>query len=168
MASTYTPIATTTLSSAANSYTFSSIPSTYTDLVLITNTTAAANANLYFRVNGDSGTNYSFTILNGDGTNGNSARSSNNTQGTATWTGATMNNAWTGGIIHFMNYSNTTTNKTFMSRYGGYSSTGGSFETTEVVNLWRSTAAINSITIQSLSPNYSIGSTFTLYGIKAA
>ena len=35
MASTYTPIATTTFASTATSYTFSSIPTTYTDLVLV-------------------------------------------------------------------------------------------------------------------------------------
>ena len=165
--STYTPIATTTLGSATSSYTFSSIPSTYTDLVLVTNLSSASNANIYFRLNGDTGTNYSFTFLSGDGSTANSSRTSNAAQGTATWTGASMNSSWTTCVANFMNYSNTTTYKTFLTRYAAIN-TVNQGEASAVVNLWRSTAAINSITVLSLSPNYSIGSTLTLYGIASA
>lgn len=165
---TYAPIATTTLSSAVSTYTFSSIPSTYTDLVLVTNLSSSTNANIYFRVNGDTTTNYSFNFLVGDSTTPTGYRGTNNSVGTATWTGSNMNNTWTTCVANFMNYSNTTTYKTFITRYGGISASQGSSETTAVVNLWRSTAAINSITVLTLSPNYAIGSTLTLYGIEAA
>ena len=58
--STYTPIATQTLGSAAASVTFSSIPQGYTDLVLVDNVKSASGAGdseLDVRFNGDSGSN---------------------------------------------------------------------------------------------------------------
>ena len=72
--STYTPIATTTLGSAATSYTFTSIPSTYTDLVLVGNLSSSSNTNISIRIYSDSGTNYSNTYLTGvNGTGASSA-----------------------------------------------------------------------------------------------
>ena len=66
-------------------------------------------------------------------------------------------------IVQFMNYSNTTTNKTVLSRANN-AATG----TDAIVNLWRSTAAITSIYVYVPSGNFATGSTFTLYGILAA
>lgn len=166
MPSTYQAIATTTLTSAASSYSFSSIPSTYTDLIVVVNskmTSAADNLNCQVG-NGtiDTGTNYSYTYLSGDGT---SAVSGNNSNLTSTLSGR-LGNVNSTNIIHFMNYSNTTTYKTIISR-GNDASTNG-----QVVNyacLWRSTAAINIIKIlEATGDTYAAGSTFTLYGIKAA
>jgi hypothetical protein len=157
MAKTYEPIATTTLGSAAASYTFSSIPATYTDLVLIIQaTTITANYNL--RLNGDTGSNYSDTSLWGNGSSAASYRSSNNTVIGLTYTssGAPISR------IQIQNYSNTTTYKTVLTRQDdSVNAAGGN------VGLWRNTAAINSITIVSTG-NLPTGSTFTLYGIKAA
>jgi hypothetical protein len=73
-------------------------------------------------------------------------------------------------ITDFQNYSNTTTNKTWIGRMGSGN------QTSAIVNLWRSTSAINTIAIAesgdggSGSFNYGnmlSGTTFTLYGIKA-
>jgi hypothetical protein len=164
--STYTPIATTTLGSAQSSYTFTSIPSTYTDLVLVANIKASTAANAYIRVgNGsiDSGTNYGYTNLSGDGSTATSARSSNNSLIAATTTGGSLDNRIGTVLISFQNYSNSSTFKTALVRF---SSAG--VETVATVGTWRSTSAINQIQILSLSPNYDIGSTFTLYGIAAA
>ena len=63
MAATYTPIATTTLGSAQSSYTFSSISSAYTDLILIYNgTVTATGKDVRFYYNGDNSSGlYSFT-----------------------------------------------------------------------------------------------------------
>lgn len=160
--STYTPIATTTLGSAAASYTFSSIPSTYTDLILVTS--GLNSAALYVQVgNGsvDSGSNYSYTYLLGDGSTTASGRSSNNTKGFIVLTTGTSKiyNA----ITHFMNYSNTTTNKTFLTRYSDSENYAAA-----IVDLWRSTSAINIITIFGNGANIPAGMTFTLYGIQAA
>ena len=162
--STYTPIATTTLGSAAASYTFTGISSSYTDIILISSLPGnQPGANLKIRVgNGsiDSGSNYSYTQLYGTGTGAASLRASNKTG---------MNVGVTAGtnsmqIVQFQNYSNTTTYKTVLFR--------GSAPSNYVdasVGLWRNTAAINQIYIADESgTNLATGSTFTLYGIKAA
>ncbi len=65
-------------------------------------------------------------------------------------------------IQQYQNYSNTTTYKTVLSRCSN--PTGG---TLAVAGLWRSTAAITSITLTPTAGNWLSGSTFTLYGIKA-
>ena len=60
MATTYEPIATNTLGSAAANITFSSIPATYTDLrVVVVALTTNNNWNIELRLNSDSSTLYS-------------------------------------------------------------------------------------------------------------
>jgi hypothetical protein len=163
--STYSTIATTTLASATASYTFSSIPSTYTDLVLIASGTLDSGAvqDLRFQVNGDTSTNYSATLLYGTGTAAGSTRFSNDTYGILDFQGSfstTQRNIY---IVNFMNYANTTTYKTVIGR-----SNRADSGTDAWVNLWRSTAAINSILLTCPSRNMASGTTFTLYGIAAA
>lgn len=168
--STYTPIATTTLGSSATSYTFSSIPSTYTDLVLVINA-GMATLDDYPAIqvgNGsiDTGTNYSKTELYGTGS---AAASFRDTSQAAIYcpvinqTNAGSYNA----IFNFQNYSNTTTNKTVLFRTNNYSA-----NVSADVGLWRSTSAINQIKVGlyygSGGRAYVAGSTFTLYGIQAA
>jgi len=86
MPSTYTPIATTTLGSAASSVTFSSISGAYTDLVLVGAGTLASNLYLNVKFNNDTGSNYSRTELYGDGSSAASYRESNqSTQNFANW-----------------------------------------------------------------------------------
>lgn len=162
--STYTPIATTTLGSAATSYTFSSIPSTYTDLVLIMNVISSTNAAnyVYMQYNGDTGSNYSTTILAGDGTTATSTRFANRTNFNIDYY-ATPNTQVGNRVISIQSYSNTTTYKTGLVR----ASRAGR-GTDAMVGLWRSTAAINQITLTCDSDTFAAGSTFTLYGIAAA
>ena len=162
--STYTPIATTTLGSAAASYTFSSIPSTYTDLVLIMNYGVdSANRLAAIRFNGDTSTNYSNTQIYGNGSSAGSQRTSSVAQIYITSSDYVPQTLTANTILHINNYSNATTYKTSLNRYN---SAGN--ETAAVVGLWRSTSAINSITILATAGNFLTGSTFTLYGIAAA
>jgi hypothetical protein len=165
--STYTPIATTTLGSAATGITFSSISSAYTDLVLVLNliSTSAAN-DVRFQLNGDTGTNYSATFLYGDGTSAASRRTSSASfialnSGSGTTTNPVVY------TFQFQNYSNTTTYKTSLVR----NSTAGS-EAAVIVGLWRSTSAINQIYVfeaGNTSPQtFAAGTTATIYGIAAA
>jgi hypothetical protein len=165
MPSTYTPIATTTLGSAAASYTFSSIPSTYTDLVVVIwSSTGSSDNEDAFRFNSDSGTNYSSTYLFGNGTTASSGRFT--TSNAMRLLGGGLTNGMM-AIAHIMNYSNSTTYKTAISRYEV--SAGGQRTVAASVGLWRNTAAITSVTITTTTANtYPVGSTFTLYGIKAA
>ena len=164
MAVTYDKIATNTLGSAASSVTFSSIPATYTDLVLVINAKGSASSYPTIRLNGDSSTNYSDTELNGNGSNAASGRNSNTSvmyfTRSAVWTTSefTFN-----AIANFQNYSNATTYKTVLSRANA---AGSSVDA--VVSLWRSTAAINQIVVSATTGTMEIGSTFTIYGIKAA
>ena len=165
MATTYEPIATNTLSSTAASVTFSSISGSYTDLVVVqTFTNAQTTGYTQFRFNGDTASNYSFTILQGT-TVVASGRESNQTSirlGTTSY----MSNANT--ITSIQNYSNATTYKTIISR-GTFGETSAQIRETDAgVGLWRSTSAITSITLLISGGNYAIGTTFTLYGIKAA
>ena len=160
MASTYSQIATQTLGSSAASVTFSSIPQTYTNLVLIiSGTNSAGGENLLMQFNGDTGSNYSRTQLAGNGTSAVSFRASNVTEARVGQVQTTPSTC----INNIINYSNTTTFKSLISR------DNGSALTQVTVNLWRSTSAINSILIyQSSSANFLAGSTFSLYGIKGA
>ena len=158
--STYTPIATTTVSgSAVASVTWSSISSAYTDLIIITNllTTSGGNG-VAIQFNSDTTNKYSFTYMYGNGTTAASGRASNQTKGQIDRTAA--NGA---GITHIMNYSNTTTYKTVLSR----GNTGG--EVFAWVDLWRNTSAIDTIKLFcNDGSDFSVGSQLTLYGILAA
>ncbi len=158
MTATYEMIATTTLGSTQSSVTFSSIPATYTDLVLVCNVTKTASSNTAFRLNSDTGSNYSSTFMEGNGSSASSNRLTSTTQGSIDYSDTTVNPV--PSVTHFMNYSNTTTNKTTLSR-------SGSEYVYAYVNLWRNTAAINTILVYAASGNYVAGSIFTLYGIKA-
>lgn len=162
--STYTPIATTTANGSISTYTFTSIPSTYTDLVLVCNTSTAASYNLNVLVgNGsiDSGANYSDTYLIGDGSSATSGRHSN---ANAIQTSYSNANALGNQIIQFFNYANTTTYKTIISRASQAGTNASAY-----VGLWRSTSAINQIQVLATgSNNFTAGSTFTLYGIASA
>ena len=159
---TYDKIATNTLGSAAASVTFSSIPATYTDLVVIISAkTTSAAQNLLMRVNSDTGTNYSTTLLTGSGTAVGSVKTSNATQGALDNYGYpdTANHNIT--TVNLMNYSNTSTYKTWLSRANNAAN-----GTTALVGLWRSTSAINIIRLTTTSGNFVQHSTFALYGIK--
>jgi len=158
---TYVPIATQTLGSATASVTFSSIPSTYQDLVLVCNGIRSAAAVTAVQLNGDTASNYSQTLLSGNGSSASSSRNTSVGNGVLDYTGNTTNPSTT--VAHFLNYANTNTYKTFLSRANNASDFVGAY-----VNLWRSTAAINSIYIYAGSGTFNAGSTFNLYGIASA
>jgi hypothetical protein len=158
---TYTNIATTTLGTASTTVSFSSIPSTYTDLILVSNI-LGGDATRLWSFNGDTGSNYSYTFMRGDGSAATSGRD----------TAAKMFMAFcdsvnptqpTVAIANFQNYSNTTTFKTVIMR----GSAVGKWVSASV-GLWRNTAAISSFTIISDSDTFKVGSTFTLYGVTNA
>jgi hypothetical protein len=152
---TYEPIATQTVTgSSTATITFSSIPQTYTDLVLVSNGGLANNGGYGLRYNNDTSSVYSRTFLKGDGSSVTSARASNEDYVPSTAGGANQTNIW-----QLQNYSNTTTFKTALSRGSGAGSDAIAFAL-----LWRSTAAINRIDATSNS-TFTAGTTFTLYGI---
>jgi hypothetical protein len=160
MPTTYEPIATTTLTSTTRYITFSSIPSSYTDLVLVGfGKNTVAGDNLVYKLNGAT-SGYSTTRIYGSGSAASSTR----------WTTSVpvslvgfVGTEWGNFITHFMNYSNTTTYKTHLTRCN-YANDG----VAAAVSLYQSTSAISSIEISMSDQSFASGSTFTLYGIKAA
>lgn len=157
---TYVALATNTLSSTATSVTFSSISGAYTDLVVVCNPVESASSNLVWaQVNGDTGTNYSDTVVYGTGSAAVSTRHSSVSWIYGFLTSDTGNK---NTIIQFMNYANTTTYKTVLVRSN---STANYVQAS--THLWRSTSAITSILL-SAQGTFPIGSTFTLYGIQSA
>lgn len=160
--STYSTIATTTLGSSQSTVTFSSITGIYTDLVAVVSfAQSSGQASMYMNFNGDTGSNYSVTTMEGNGTTTISQQPANRS---AMYVVGYFSASYTSpyiSIINIMNYSNTTTNKTVVSRSS--SNTANAY-----VGLWRSTSAINSIVFTADSSTFSSGSTFTLYGILSA
>ena len=165
MAATYEPIASHTLTGSTFSYTFSAIPGTFTDLVAVVFAQdMGGNQNVYAWANGDKGTNYSATKLVGTGSSAISGRASNTSSGFRLGhTGAKSRNEFGITIAHFLSYANPNVYKTVLS-------TGeiASAYVSRRVSLWRSTAAITSLTFFTDMDDFAAGSTFSLYGIKGA
>jgi hypothetical protein len=162
MAVTYEPIATYTVPSAQANYTFSAISGTYTDLVLIASIQATSTTDaIYINFNGDTtSSNYGFTRLTGIST------TPGTTGGALPQIADYCPNAtnFMPIIANIQNYSNATTWKSVVARWGNAGDATG-------INalVWGNTAAITSITIRPASAtDIKTGSTFTLYGIKAA
>lgn len=172
MPATYEAIATSTASGSSSTITFSSIPSTYTDLVLIAQYQCSVSGGLWLRYNGDTATNYSIANMIG----------SQNTF--ATYVDVNEPYIWadtyyqgTGTVTtdraivkaNVMNYANTTTFKTTLLRSDDVRTTGSSDGTVYAgAATWRSTSAVTQIDVLSAAGNFVSGSTFSLYGIKAA
>lgn len=166
MPATYEPIATTTLGSSASSISFTSIPSTYTDLVVIGVGTSSDGSNHGLQFNNDTAFNYSTTMFGGNGSSTFTERKT-----TSSGDGGRRAFVWTSNgstnqfnfIAHVMNYSNSTTNKSIIARYNQ----AGSYVWT-TVGLWQSTSAINRVDLIPHTGTFSSGFTATIYGIKAA
>jgi hypothetical protein len=157
---TYEPIATASPTGGAT-VTFSSIPSTYTDIVLILSLNPGGNDNMAIRFNNDSTALYSLTRLSG---NGSSASSTSVTNSTYPIVQSGLYEAGYTALFKFDIFSYAgSTFKTFTS--SAVVSKNGSGEVTPCVGLWRSTAAINRI---DLYGSFGNGTTVTIYGIKAA
>jgi len=117
------------------------------------------------RFNSDTGSNYSRTVLYGSGSSAVSFRDSSQTRIFYS-AGSTTANQFNVIRLNISDYSNTTTYKTVIGRNDDNSDV-----TSMSAASWRSTNAITSITITPFDDNstgFATGSTFTLYGIKAA
>lgn len=165
--STYEAIATTTLTSSQASVTFGAggvggaIPGTYTDLIMVVHGTSSTDTGLPFQLNDDTGSNYTNQNVYGNGSTSSYERINSATQLNSM---GRINTTTGTSIIHFIDYSNTTTYKHMMS-FGGVANTIIIVGT----GVWKNTAAITKIKMMvEGAATYSSGTTFTLYGIKAA
>jgi hypothetical protein len=168
MPATYEPIATTTLSSSASSFTFSSIPGTYTDirLVIVPITGTTSDDNFVLRFNGDTTGNtlYSMTKLSGNGTTASSSRIANDEW----WNlivGRGVSSTPTLQTVDLFSYAGSTYKTGLITNQ---TDNNGSGNAVVQVGLYRSTSAITQITVSTLSNNLVAGTTATLYGIKNA
>ena len=163
MPATYEPIATTTLGSATATITFSSIPNTYTDLkvILFGKMTSAANA--FLTINSDTGNNYFYTRLTGDGIAPDSAVGVNQIWQILTVGGLSASN---NGLIEIdlFSYANSS-RKSYLIKSAQDDNGGKTINT--YIALWQNTSVINNLQLKSQS-TFAIGTTATLYGIKAA
>lgn len=168
MPTTYEPIATTTLSTAGSTITFSSIPATYTDLRLVVIGKATSTNNYSgLRFNSDTGTNYSETDITGFGTGASVSGRYSSATSIAFW-------GWFGGIndtipsfatADILSYAGSR-NKTVLGTESTVLATSAAVARN--IGMWRNTAAITRIDIVNLANTYAIGTTATLYGMLKA
>ncbi len=175
MPGNFESIATATViaSGGSNFVEFTSIPNTYKHLqlrILARGTNANTQMQLAYKFNSDSGSNYTFHLLRGDGSGAFADGAAN--QGFA---GATVRYAaanatsqiFGAGVSDILDYSNTNKYKTVRS-IGG-TDQNGSGQVYFSSNLWRDTSAISSIYIYNQDGNnIAQYSHFALYGIKGA
>ncbi len=173
MATTYTLISSSTLSSSAASVTFSSIPSTYTDLVLKISAradTATGAGHIRMSIDNNVSTNYAGTRLYGTGSGAFSARYS--TGSTTYWLAydASEGTSYTSSTfanteIYLPNYASSA-NKV-MSEFGATETNAANANMSITASLFTGTSAISQIDLTPNSGgNFVSGSSFYLYGIK--
>jgi len=164
MAVTYEKIATFSPTGTTNTVAFTSIPATYTDLRLVI-FGKGDYGSFDGKLNSDTGTNYSYTSLQGNGTAASSLTSTNMTY----LLGATSSLSTHGqpDLItwDFFSYAGST-NKTVLCTQS-FDRNGAGNQSNWVV-LWRSTSAINRIDVTLGGGTDYVGSVLTLYGILKA
>jgi hypothetical protein len=158
---TYTPLANITLGSTAATVTFSSIPATYRDLVVIQTGGSSAANDIGLRFNGNTSSVYSTVGMFGNG----STASSNTTSTTfmriyqfQAFAGTTEPNA----IISIFDYAQTNKHKSVLTRSNFAPSGGG---TSAIAGRFADTSAITSFSVTAITGVFVVGSTFALYGI---
>lgn len=161
MANAMVALATTTLGSTASSVTFGSIPASYRDLrIVVSGTTTSASVDaLVLRLNGDTGSNYPVVYATGDGVSAsggapNYAYSSMGLIGTSQSV----------STIDILDYAQTDKHKALLGR----GNTPG-WGTRMIAGRWASLSAVTTVLIYTeASLTFSIGTTFSLYGIVSA
>ena len=173
-AGTFDSIATAT-PAGNTSVTFSAITSGYKHLqiryISRSSLVALGFAGLTINFNGDTGSNYAYHRLYGNG--GSAAADSGSTQTTSYIGGAAaasnLANEFVAGIVDILDYTSTSKNKTVRALWGGDDNTNGASGTIHLDSgLWYATpAAITSVTFTLGSgQTFATNSHFALYGIK--
>jgi hypothetical protein len=150
---------------------FTSIPSTYTDLVIAGSYSATAGAGFDMTLNNvTTNTSYSLTRITFSGGSAVSYRSTNQNHFALNYNASIASTPeYSTVLIDLMNYANTTTYKTVLVKFGNTTTDLG-----PIAGLWRgstgsATDAINRIDIKAAGgANWTTGTTFSLYGIKVA
>ena len=159
--SSYESIATTTVGAGgASNITFSSIPSTYTHLQIRCMVKNSQLASMYLELNSDTGANYSFHRVYGEGTTTVASGGGGYSFALCGITGTQFGST----IIDILDYTNTNKNTTIRS-LSGYDNNGSGY-----VGLWTggwyNTNAVSSINL--VATTFQQYSQIALYGIKGA
>lgn len=172
MSFTFVKLAETRLTSNTATVTFSGISQSYTDLQLVISgklNNAAQQTGFYIWYNGVNTTTYSDTFMQGAGTAVGSGRETNNvaaitvqTPSNATSPSSIFGNA----EVYIPNYANSSNFKTWLASGVTENNSNTAYQNI-TAGLWRSTAAITSISVSSFgNGDWLTSSSFTLYGIS--
>lgn len=172
MATTYTLISSNVLSSSAASVTFSSIPATYTDLVVrasVKYTEDSEYNTLKITLNGSSSAVYCTTRLDGNGSAASSSRTSGATTGFAynymNGGASNMTNVFSSFELYLPSYLSSTTKPLSAVLMQEKNATGAFMSAN--ASLFNNTSAITSLTLTPGSPDFASGCSFYLYGISS-
>lgn len=162
------PIAMVNVGSAgASSIDFTSIPSTYKHLQIRLTSLLSAQDNIYMQVGAgsiDTGSNYAWHELYGDGSSAAAGAGSNQSFIKASYQASTSANIVSVAVIDILDYASTSKNKTVRSLTG--SDANGSGFIFLRSGLWRSTSALNAIKLYGQSGSFNQYTQVALYGIK--
>ena len=173
MANTYVKIATVTVGGGGSTaINFSSIPATYTDLVLKLSLKNDRDYNLdncYMQFNADTGSNYSSRMVYGWNTAGSSSSSSvaniEYVYAVGSKISGSVGNTFSNTEIYIPNYAGSN-QKSLSTDAVSEGNTSTDIIGALVAQRWTGTAAINAIKIYSVSGNFVQYTTATLYGIS--
>jgi len=170
MASTYVKLASVTVGAGgASSIDFTSIPSTYTDLVVKVSyrTTDATNTGtLISTFNNDTAGNYNNRFLFGTGSgtgSGNYTSNGSNYHGYGNIS-TTTSNTFANAEIYIPNYAGSTNKSSSSDNVSENNATAAN--ATLGANIWNNSSAINQVTLGVYAQNFAQYSTATLYGVK--
>lgn len=160
---TYDLIETTTLASAASSVTFTSITQDYRDLVLVVNNIGTASSGqAIVRFNSDSGSNYPFVFMRGNGSDAESFDGTGDSFIGPVQKIEDEGGSGNSGIFQIMDYSATDKHTSVLSRINNFDNVRA------FANRYASTSAITNIEVLvNFGSDFAAGSTFSLYGIAA-
>jgi hypothetical protein len=173
VANSFFSIETVTIGTGSQtSVTFSNIPQDYTHLqirALQRDNRAVTINSLNLRFNSDTGSNYSMHYLDGSGSAASSSAATNQTNMSIgnSASNSLLANTFSVHIADILDYRDTNKYKTVRALYGVDSNSTTGYVGMHSGN-WRSTAAINSLTIFVNSATALLQYTsFALYGVKA-
>ena len=158
----------TSTPSGTGTLTFSSIPATYAHLQIRgIYSGSVVERSLLLRFNSDTAGNYSWHELSGNGTSAGAGAGANATGIYVGYASNTTTNTYPSPfVIDILDYANTNKYKTVRSLNGN--DLNGSGWAILYSGNWRSTSAVDSITLYLNSGNYNTYSHFALYGIRSA
>lgn len=172
-AGSFESIATTALSSAQTSVTFSSIANTWAHLQVrfIMRANTDTNVRMRLRLNGDTGSNYSIHLLEGDGSGAASFNgvSTSLTLASPVTRSSYLADTFVAGVIDLLDYKDTNKYKTVRMLAGQDLNGNANGQINLSSGVWMNTNATTSLTLLlDSSIAFAANSHFALYGIKSA